>query len=140
VEDPRSRVVWGCFKNFKNLVFGLVWFWGLCLFVCLFVCLFFLDRVSLCSPGCPGTHSVDQAGLELRNPPHLCLPSAGIKDMRHHCLARRAYSCAHWPLRSIPTLYRSPFFFFFLCLFDWLVLSFKTGFLTKNPWLYWNWL
>jgi hypothetical protein len=29
----------------------------------------FQDRVSLCSPGCPGTHSVDQAGLELRNPP-----------------------------------------------------------------------
>jgi hypothetical protein len=27
------------------------------------------DRVSLCSSGCPGTHSVDQAGLELRNPP-----------------------------------------------------------------------
>jgi hypothetical protein len=27
--------------------------------------LFFRDRVSLCSPGCPGTHSVDQAGLEL---------------------------------------------------------------------------
>ncbi|GAB1295636.1 Advillin [Apodemus speciosus] len=27
------------------------------------------DRVSLYSPGCPGTHSVDQAGLELRNPP-----------------------------------------------------------------------
>ncbi|GAB1298382.1 Vomeronasal 2, receptor 84 [Apodemus speciosus] len=25
-------------------------------------------RVSLCSPGCPGTHSVEQAGLELRNP------------------------------------------------------------------------
>jgi hypothetical protein len=41
--------------------------YSLCLFVCLFVC--FWDRVSLCSPGCPGTHSVDQAGLELRNPP-----------------------------------------------------------------------
>jgi hypothetical protein len=27
--------------------------------------LFFQDRVSLCSPGCPGTPSVDQAGLEL---------------------------------------------------------------------------
>ena len=27
------------------------------------------DRVSLCSPGCPGTHFVDQAGLELKNPP-----------------------------------------------------------------------
>jgi hypothetical protein len=35
-------------------------------FVFVFV---FRDRVSLCSPGCPGTHSVDQAGLELRNPP-----------------------------------------------------------------------
>jgi hypothetical protein len=30
---------------------------------------FFRDRVSLCSPGCPGTHSVDQADLELRNLP-----------------------------------------------------------------------
>jgi hypothetical protein len=27
------------------------------------------DRVSMCSPGCPGTHFVDQAGLKLRNPP-----------------------------------------------------------------------
>jgi len=24
-------------------------------------------RVSLCSPGCPGTHSVNQAGLDLRD-------------------------------------------------------------------------
>jgi hypothetical protein len=41
----------------------------------LFTCLaqpdffFFWDRVSLYSPGCPGTHFVDQAGLVLRNPP-----------------------------------------------------------------------
>jgi hypothetical protein len=34
-----------------------------------FFFLFFQDKVSLCSPGCPGTHSVDQAGLELRNSP-----------------------------------------------------------------------
>jgi hypothetical protein len=27
------------------------------------------NRVSLCSPGCPGTHSVDQVGLELRDWP-----------------------------------------------------------------------
>jgi hypothetical protein len=33
------------------------------------IILVFRDRVSLCSPGCPGTHSVDQAGLKLRNPP-----------------------------------------------------------------------
>ena len=39
-------------------------------FVCLFVCLFlaFGDRVSLYSPGCPGTHSIDQTRLELRDP------------------------------------------------------------------------
>jgi hypothetical protein len=29
-----------------------------------FVCFVFQDRVSLYSPGCPGTHFVDQAGLE----------------------------------------------------------------------------
>ena len=40
-------------------------------FFCLFgFCFcFFQDRVSLCSHGCPGTHSVDQAGFKLRNPP-----------------------------------------------------------------------
>jgi hypothetical protein len=32
-----------------------------------FFFLVFQGRVSLCSPGCPGTHFVDQAGLELRN-------------------------------------------------------------------------
>jgi hypothetical protein len=31
--------------------------------------LFFQDRISLCNPGRPGTHSVDHASLELRNPP-----------------------------------------------------------------------
>ena len=30
---------------------------------------FFRDRVSLYSPVCPGTYFVDQAGLDLRNPP-----------------------------------------------------------------------
>jgi hypothetical protein len=45
----------------------------------LFVCLFFRDRVSLCSPGCPGTHSVDQAVLELRNPPASASQVLGLK-------------------------------------------------------------
>jgi hypothetical protein len=40
-----------------------------CACVCVCVCVVFQDRVSLCSPGCPGTPSVDQAGLELRNLP-----------------------------------------------------------------------
>ena len=35
-------------------------------FVCLV--LVFQDRVSLCSPGCPGTCFVDQASLELSGP------------------------------------------------------------------------
>jgi hypothetical protein len=33
------------------------------------VIFFFWDKVSLYNLGCPGTHSVDQAGLKLRNPP-----------------------------------------------------------------------
>jgi hypothetical protein len=39
----------------------------------------FRDRVSLCSPGCPGTHYVDQAGLELRNPPASASRVLGLK-------------------------------------------------------------
>ncbi|GAB1293533.1 NEDD8-activating enzyme E1 regulatory subunit [Apodemus speciosus] len=35
--------------------------------------------VSLCSSGCPGTHSVDQAGLELRNPPASASQVLGLK-------------------------------------------------------------
>jgi hypothetical protein len=34
-------------------------------FVCLFCLFVFQDRVCLCSPSCPGTRFVDQAGLEL---------------------------------------------------------------------------
>jgi hypothetical protein len=41
--------------------------------------LFFRDRVSLCSPGCPGTHFVEQAGLELRNPPTSVSQVLGLK-------------------------------------------------------------
>jgi hypothetical protein len=33
----------------------------------------------LCSPGCPGTHFVDQAGLELRNPPDSASQMLGLK-------------------------------------------------------------
>jgi hypothetical protein len=50
-------------------------------FVCF--CFFETDRVSLYSPGCAGTHSVDQAGLELRNPlrnpPASAFPVLGLK-------------------------------------------------------------
>jgi hypothetical protein len=45
--------------------FGLVWF--------------FETGFRCCSPGCPGTHAVDQAGLELRNPPASASPVLGLK-------------------------------------------------------------
>jgi hypothetical protein len=54
----------------------------------LFVCLFFGDTVSLCIPGCPGTHSVDQAGLELRNPPASASQVLGLKT----CTSKPAFS------------------------------------------------
>jgi hypothetical protein len=47
---------------------GGVVVWGFIYFV-LFCFVLFQDRVSLCSPACPGTHSADQAALELKNLP-----------------------------------------------------------------------
>jgi hypothetical protein len=41
--------------------------------------LVFRDRVSLCSPGCPGIYSVDQAGLKLRNLPASAFQVLGLK-------------------------------------------------------------
>jgi hypothetical protein len=41
----------------------------------------FHDRVFLCSPGCPGTHSVDQAGFELRDPPASAFWVLGLKTL-----------------------------------------------------------
>jgi hypothetical protein len=41
--------------------------------------LVFRDRVSLYSSGCPGAHFVDQAGLELRNPPASASRVLGLK-------------------------------------------------------------
>jgi hypothetical protein len=58
------------FFSFSFLFFSFLFFSFLFLTFLFFSFLFFFqDRVSLCSPGCPGTHSVDQAGLELRDPP-----------------------------------------------------------------------
>lgn len=59
----------------------------LSLFACLvFVSLFYVyvrglfgDRISLCSSGSPGTHSEDQAGLELRHLPVSIFSVIGLK-------------------------------------------------------------
>jgi hypothetical protein len=65
-----------CLGCIGFLFLFLFWGWWF-VFVCLFVC--FQDRVSLYSPGCPGTHFVDQAGLELRNPPASASQVLGLK-------------------------------------------------------------
>jgi len=50
--------------------------------------LFFQDRVSLCSLGCSGIHSVEQAGLKLRDLPASASQVLGMKahmTHRHTC-------------------------------------------------------
>jgi hypothetical protein len=47
---------------------------GFCFCFC-----FFQDKVSLYSPGCPGAHFVDQAGLKLRNLPASASRVLGLK-------------------------------------------------------------
>jgi hypothetical protein len=64
-----------CFVLF---CFGLVWF-GLVWFGLVWFGLVFQDRVFLYSPGCPGTYSVDQAGLKLRNLPASASRVLGLK-------------------------------------------------------------
>jgi hypothetical protein len=71
---------------FCFVLFCLVWF-GL-----------FRDRVSLRSPGCPGTHSVAQAGLELRN----------LTASASQVLGLKAWATTAW--------LRSMFFFSFVLL------------------------
>ena len=76
------------FYTCGNPIFFLfVLFCIVCLFVC-FAFLFFVfgDRVSLYSPGCPGTHSVDQAGLKLRN-----LPASASQVLRLKACAITAW-------------------------------------------------
>jgi hypothetical protein len=80
------------FPTFSSLNFSVSGFLFVCLlllllllFFCFFFVLFcfcfcfFRDRVFLCSPGCPGTHSVDQAGLELRDLPASASLVLGLK-------------------------------------------------------------
>jgi hypothetical protein len=65
-----THMKWNKYKGFS---FG-GWWWQ--------------DRVSLYSPGCPGTYSVDQAGLELRNPPASASPVLGLKVWVTHLPAQ----------------------------------------------------
>jgi hypothetical protein len=74
-----------------------VLFWSQPLFVCLFG--WFFETGFLYSPGCPGTHSVDQAGLELRNPPASASRVLGLKACAITAqlfVFRALYLYIHW--------------------------------------------
>jgi hypothetical protein len=97
----------GLVSSFACLVFVFVFVfffvWLFCLFGCLVGCWFglvlvlvFQDRVSLYNPGCPGTHSVHQTGLEFRK-------SQGIKSVYHHPPDLCGTFCRYNP-QSIVTL------------------------------------
>ena len=73
------------FLFFCVLCVCVLFFVFVCLFVCFLICVyglifgFFRDRNSLYAPGCPGTHSVDHAGLVLRNLPTSASQVLGLK-------------------------------------------------------------
>ena len=64
-------------------VFFFFWFVLFC-FVFLAWFLVFQDKISLCNPGCLGTHSVDRLALNSQRSICLSLPSVGIKGLYHH--------------------------------------------------------
>jgi hypothetical protein len=80
-------LVISCAFRTISFVWGLVLMWSLAMIWYLKFkkkirkkyILVFRDRVSLYSPGCPGTHSVDQAGLKLRNSPASDSQVLGLK-------------------------------------------------------------
>jgi hypothetical protein len=58
-------------------------------FVLIYICVYiyilvFRDRVSLYSPGCPGTHFCRPGWPRTQKSSCLCLPSSGIKGVHHH--------------------------------------------------------
>ena len=74
------------------------------IFFCLFVLFcFFEDWVSLCSPGCPGPHFLNQAGLELRNPAASASGVLGLKACATTPgLAPHSFQHVHFLMLAIP--------------------------------------
>ena len=82
--EPRekSRLKMRVFSSvFWNWLFNMPWFWRPQFLREIF---FFRDRVSLYSSGCPGTHSVVQAGLKLRNLPASASQVTVLNYKRNH--------------------------------------------------------
>ena len=93
--DRKSWGKKGCyyvlfFSDALFFSFFLSLFLSFFLFLSLFVCS--QDKFSLCSPRCPGTHSVDKMALNSQKSACLCLLNAGIKGKWHH------WPACFWPL------------------------------------------
>jgi hypothetical protein len=86
-KESNTSELFGIGSNALSFFFSFLFFFSFFFFVfcfCFFLFVFFFfcffrDRVSLCSPVCPGTHFVDQAGLKLRNPPASASRVLGLK-------------------------------------------------------------
>jgi hypothetical protein len=88
--EQMSRMI-QCFKQTETLYLGkerqLIYLGGgsrvvlarWLFFVCLFVCFVFWDKVSLCSPGCPGTHC-RPGWPRTQKSVCLCLPNVGRRE------------------------------------------------------------
>ena len=71
VKEYLKRIIYLCtLSNYKFTFKRLSVFLGEKLIFFVFV----FETGFLCSPGCPGTHFVDQAGFELRYPPAFAPP------------------------------------------------------------------
>jgi hypothetical protein len=91
------------------MIHDITHYWGSIFLFCFLFCfvLFFRDKVSLYSPGCPGTHFVDQAGLKLRNPPASASGVLGLKAcattaQRVHISSKAVGSATRQPERGAP--------------------------------------
>jgi hypothetical protein len=116
---------------------------------------FFWDKVSLCSPGCPGTHSVDQAGFKLREI-HLPLPLM-CWDKRHVSpylswnllfLRQGLTVLPRWALHSLILFFLDLFYVYecFACVYVcvlhvWLPTEVRQGYQISWNWSYgWLWV
>jgi hypothetical protein len=131
-----------------------------------FFCFFFLvfrDRVSLCSPGCPGTHFVEQAGFELRNLPASASWVLGLKvcattpccqliilkvgqlvPLKDQQLLCPAYGQPKWSVTVLDNIFEYTFrsiINIMVCFWDWgmLICVFHavTNHIPINSWLFW---
>ena len=89
IDHPIASTIYMCFQILKS---------------CFCFC-FFWDRISLCSLGCSGTHSVDQAGLEFSNLPASASQVLGLKV----CTATAQHELRFlWLMTNILALWPSP--------------------------------